>query len=59
MEQRRHDKSILKVSGLKTYFFTSEGVIKAVDGVDFEVKKGEVLGLVGEPAAEKLPLAGQ
>jgi oligopeptide/dipeptide ABC transporter ATP-binding protein len=53
MDQRDDDKSILKVSGLKTYFFTSEGVIKAVDGVDFEVKKGEVLGLVGESGCGK------
>ncbi len=53
MNQRDNDKSILKVSGLKTYFFTSEGVIKAVDGVDFEVKKGEVLGLVGESGCGK------
>jgi oligopeptide/dipeptide ABC transporter ATP-binding protein len=53
MDRRDDDKSILKVSGLKTYFFTSEGVIKAVDGVDFEVKRGEVLGLVGESGCGK------
>jgi oligopeptide/dipeptide ABC transporter ATP-binding protein len=53
MDQRDDDKWILKVSGLKTYFFTSEGVIKAVDGVDFEVGKGEVLGLVGESGCGK------
>jgi oligopeptide/dipeptide ABC transporter ATP-binding protein len=53
MEQRDNGKSILRVSGLKTYFFTSEGVIKAVDGVDFEVRKGEVLGLVGESGCGK------
>ena len=53
MDQRDDDKSILKVSGLKTYFFTSEGIIKAVDGVDFEVKRGEVLGLVGESGCGK------
>lgn len=53
MKKRGNDKSILRVSGLKTYFFTSEGVIKAVDGVDFEVKKGEVLGLVGESGCGK------
>jgi len=53
MGHRGDDKSILRVSGLKTYFFTSEGVIKAVDGVDFEVKKGEVLGLVGESGCGK------
>jgi oligopeptide/dipeptide ABC transporter ATP-binding protein len=53
MGHRGDDKSILRVSGLKTYFFTSEGVIKAVDGVDFEVRKGEVLGLVGESGCGK------
>jgi oligopeptide/dipeptide ABC transporter ATP-binding protein len=53
MEQRGNGKSILRVSGLKTYFFTSEGVIKAVDGVDFEVRKGEALGLVGESGCGK------
>ena len=53
MEQSKNNESVLKVSNLKTYFFTSEGVTKAVDGVDFEVKKGEVLGLVGESGCGK------
>jgi oligopeptide/dipeptide ABC transporter ATP-binding protein len=53
VDQKDDGRSIFKVSGLKTYFFTSEGVIKAVDGVDFEVKKGEVLGLVGESGCGK------
>ena len=53
MGQIRNNDSILKVSDLKTYFFTSEGVTKAVDGVDFEVKKGQVLGLVGESGCGK------
>ena len=53
MESKSSNQSILKVSGLKTYFFTSEGIIKAVDGVDFEVRKGEVLGLVGESGCGK------
>jgi oligopeptide/dipeptide ABC transporter ATP-binding protein len=47
------DEKILKIRGLKTHFFTSEGVIRAVDGVDFEVRKGEVLGLVGESGCGK------
>ena len=46
-------ESILEVSGLKTYFFTEDGVVKAVDGVDFEVKRGEILGLVGESGCGK------
>jgi oligopeptide/dipeptide ABC transporter ATP-binding protein len=46
-------ENILKVSGLKTYFFTEDGVVKAVDGLDFEVKRGEILGLVGESGCGK------
>ncbi len=46
-------KPVLKVSGLKTHFFTNEGITKAVDDVGFEIKKGEVLGLVGESGCGK------
>ena len=48
-----HNDNILEVKGLKTYFFTDAGVVKAVDGVDFYVKRGEVLGLVGESGCGK------
>jgi oligopeptide/dipeptide ABC transporter ATP-binding protein len=48
-----HDGNILEVRGLKTYFFTEAGVVKAVDGVDLHVKRGEVLGLVGESGCGK------
>lgn len=44
---------LLKVENLKTYFFTDDGTVKAVDGVDFEVHHGEVLGLVGESGCGK------
>ncbi|MBU0510448.1 MAG: ABC transporter ATP-binding protein [Chloroflexi bacterium] len=44
---------LLKVRNLKTYFYTDDGVVKAVDGVDFEVHLGEVLGLVGESGCGK------
>ena len=41
------------VRGLRTWFFTADGVVKAVDGVDLTVQKGEVLGLVGESGSGK------
>jgi len=44
---------LLVVKNLKTYFFTEDGVVKAVDGVDFHVNPGEVLGLVGESGCGK------
>ena len=46
-------KLLLAVKDLKTYFFTEDGIVKAVDGVDFEVYQGETLGIVGESACGK------
>jgi oligopeptide/dipeptide ABC transporter ATP-binding protein len=47
------DQHLLEVKQLKTHFFTEDGVVKAVDGVDFMVKQGEILGLVGESGCGK------
>ncbi len=49
----RYEDKMLDVRGLKTYFYTEDGVVKAVDGVDFTVTSGEVLGLVGESGCGK------
>lgn len=45
--------TIFQIRGLKTQFFTSKGIVPAVDGVDITVKKGEAVGLVGESGCGK------
>ncbi len=44
---------LLQVTDLHTYFFTDDGIVKAVDGVDFFVRKGKTLGIVGESGCGK------
>jgi peptide/nickel transport system ATP-binding protein len=44
---------VLEVDGLQTYFFTRQGIVKAVDGVSFNLRKGETLGIVGESGCGK------
>ena len=44
---------ILNVDELKTYFFTRQGTVKAVDGVSFSLKPGETLAIVGESGCGK------
>lgn len=46
-------EALLSIRGLQTHFSTRRGVVKAVDGVDIELARGEILGLVGESGSGK------
>jgi oligopeptide/dipeptide ABC transporter ATP-binding protein len=51
--KKQISEKILDVKDLSTYFYTEEGVIKAVDGLSFSLKKGETLGIAGESGSGK------
>lgn len=53
MKESATSNKILEVEDLKTYFFTREGTVKAVDGVSFFLRKDETIGLVGESGCGK------
>src|SRR5574341_874501 len=47
------DDILLDIRDLRTYFYTMDGIVKAVDGVNFHVRRGEIVGLVGESGCGK------
>lgn len=44
---------LLEVKNLKTYFYMDEGIARAVDGMDFQIRKGQTLGMIGESGCGK------
>ena len=46
-------ETLLEVRDLQTHFFTDDGVVKAVDGITYDVKKGEFVAVVGESGCGK------
>jgi peptide/nickel transport system ATP-binding protein len=52
-KRQRGERPLLEVSGLHTSFHTRDGLVRAVDGIDFHVDRGEIMGLVGESGCGK------
>jgi oligopeptide/dipeptide ABC transporter ATP-binding protein len=51
--KERGERPLLEVTGLRTSFYTRDGIVRAVDGIDFHVDRGEIMGLVGESGCGK------
>ena len=52
-KRERGERPLLEVKGLHTSFATRDGLVRAVDGIDFHVDRGEIMGLVGESGCGK------
>jgi oligopeptide/dipeptide ABC transporter ATP-binding protein len=52
-KKERGETPLLQVKGLRTSFYTRDGIVRAVDGIDFHVDRGEIMGLVGESGCGK------
>lgn len=53
LTQLRNPENLIEIDGLKSYFYTDTGTVKAVDGVSFDVPKGKTIGVVGESGCGK------
>ncbi len=53
VKRERGDRPLLEIKGLHTSFHTRDGLVRAVDGIDFRVDRGEIVGLVGESGCGK------
>ena len=53
LTEMKDNKNILEIDGLHSYFFTDQGVVKAVNGVSFEIPAGTTVGVVGESGCGK------
>lgn len=53
IQDSAQDDLLLDIQDLKTWFYTRDGVVKAVDGVSLQLRRGEILGLVGESGSGK------
>ena len=52
-KRERGERPLLEIKGLRTSFHTRDGAVRAVDGIDFSVDRGEIMGLVGESGCGK------
>jgi peptide/nickel transport system ATP-binding protein len=51
--ESQSNEKLIQIKNLKTYFYTEEGIVKAVDGLSFDIYEDEVIGLVGETGCGK------